>query len=311
MQFLVVTVCSNRKRVEPEAQLRASDLECGRVADVAVEWLRRIADAKRLIPANQLYCGRAFAEAVVCAKVVRGSLFVVSAGLGFVEGNIKVPSYSLSIVPGSPDSVLAKLEGERLPVAWWRQISLNAISKTFRAVLSQHKDALVLVALPSAYLRMVETDLIQLPMALRDRLRLFVYGGEKAIHESLQCLVMPYDNRLDGVDSPIRGTRTDFPQRAMRHFVETVLPKIPRGSAEQHTRSVESVLAGWIAPCTPERSRATDREIVELIQENWHSVAGQSGRMLRFLRDDLGVACEQGRLARLFRAVRAERGLLS
>jgi hypothetical protein len=56
--------------------------------------------------------------------------------------------------------------------------------------------------------------------------------------------------------------------------------------------------------------RVTDEEIVVLIREHWSAAQAQSTRMLRLLRDDLGVACEQGRFSRLFRRVRSQMGFV-
>jgi hypothetical protein len=96
----------------------------------------------------------------------------------------------------------------------------------------------------------------------------------------------------------------------MRHFVESVLPENLRGSAQQHAVRVEAALQGWTAPRSRHRTRATDEEIVALIRMHWFVANGQIGRMLRLLRDDLGVACEQRRLSQLFRLVRSEGGLV-
>ena len=49
-------------------------------------------------------------------------------------------------------------------------------------------------------------------------------------------------------------------------------------------------------------SRADSKALVD--------VGGQSSRMLRLLRDDLSVACEQGRFRALFQLVRREREAL-
>lgn len=305
MHALIITVCSNRKRNPPPPELRGRGLRPGRTEDVAAEWRSRIAQAPQRFLATQLYCGRAFAEAVACADMSRGSLYVVSAGLGLVEGTASIPSYSLSIMAGSEDNILTKLSsGERAP-RWWNRLTNHEQRNRFQEILSQHPNVLALAALPSAYLHMIADDLLDLSEADRSRLRLFGCGGEN-IDERLRHWVMPYDTRLDSSDSPIRGTRSDFAQRAMRHFVEFILVQDPRGSAQRHAARVEAALRMWTMPPTYRRARVTDEEMVALIREHWSAAQAQSTRMLRLLRDDLGVACEQGRFSRLFRRVRSQ-----
>lgn len=244
---------------------------------------------------------------MACASVSRGPLYVVSAGLGLVEGTASIPSYSLSIIAGSEDNILTKLGSDGRISHWWNRLTHHEHRNRFQEILSKHPNVLVLAALPSAYLHMIAADLLDLSEADRSRLRLFGYGGE-SIDERLWHCVMPYDTRLDSSDSPIRGARSDFAQRAMRHFVEFILAQDPKGSAQRHAARVEAALRMWTVPPTYHRTRVTDEEIVALIREHWSAAQGQSTRMLRLLRDDLGVACEQGRLSQLFRRARSQMG---
>lgn len=308
MNALVITVCSNRKRYLPPTELRARGLSPGKIEDVAEEWRSRIAQARQHYPAEKLYCGRAFGEAAACANASRRPLYVVSAGLGLIEGTTSIPSYSLSIIGGSEDNILRKLNGDERATRWWSHLANHKSGKTFQEVLSKHQNVLVLAALPSAYLRMITDDLLSVSDEYRNRLRLFAYGGVESVDARLRHFIMPYDTRLDSADSPIRGTRSDFAQRAMRHFAEFILAKHPRGCAQRHKTDVEATLRMWTAPPSYIRKRATDEEITALIREHWSAAQGQSTRMLRLIRDDLGVACEQGRLSHLFRRVRSQMG---
>ena len=102
----------------------------------------------------------------------------------------------------------------------------------------------MLLALPSTYLGMVEEDLLALPDETLGRLRLFGLGIGTRVNPKLRALVMPYDARLDDRRSPIRGTRSDFASRALRHFAEVVLAQAPHGSADEHRARVEAALSG-------------------------------------------------------------------
>ena len=104
-------------------------------------------------------------------------------------------------------------------------------------------DGLILLALPSLYLSMVEEELLELPQEVLARLRFFGLGIRARIDPRLEPLVMPYDGRLEDAASRFRGTRSDFAPRALRHFAEVVLPKHPNGSADQHRSAVITALA--------------------------------------------------------------------
>jgi hypothetical protein len=113
---------------------------------------------------------------------------------------------------------------------------------------------------------------------------------------------MPYDDRLES--SGIPGTRADFPQRALKHFVcELAAHKAP---VDRARRSVEAALAKLQAPETPRRERISDEQVSALLRDGWDRHQGQSSRLLRFLRDEQGVACEQRRFRDLWRKLSAE-----
>ncbi|MGF6923880.1 hypothetical protein OKW28_008077 [Paraburkholderia sp. 40] len=53
-------------------------------------------------------------------------------------------------------------------------------------------------------------------------------------------------------------------------------------------------------PVIPVRERKTDSEILALLRKNWDRFDGTSARLLRFLRDEALVACEQSRFRNLW-----------
>lgn len=115
---------------------------------------------------------------------------------------------------------------------------------------------------------------------------------------------MPYDDRLDGIGSPRRGTRTDFAQRAMRHFVEDVQAvQLP---LEEAKAAVQHALSRFTLRLPVTRVRVGDEQLLGLLRENWSACNGQSSRLLRFLRDKALVQCEQSRFRRLWVQVRTE-----
>lgn len=310
MVAIVITSCSNRKRVPPAANLRAANLPSGRIARVAELWLARVAQSHQHTSARRLYCGRAFTEAVMASKAAGGLLFVVSAGLGLIASETFVPSYSLTVSDDSADNVLRRFTDSRSLDLWWRHVSAGSkFGIDMGTLLAQHPNQLVLLALPSAYLSMVQDEFLCLPESEKGRLRFFTRCSD-SIADKLCRLVMPYDARFDGPDSPVPGTRSDFAQRAVRHFAEVVLRDDPNGTVERHSAAVNASLRHSRVPQPINRTRLTDEQILNLIGAHWDATRGRSNLTLRFLRDELGVACEQGRFSILCRQVRKNREVL-
>lgn len=109
--------------------------------------------------------------------------------------------------------------------------------------------------------------------------------------------MLPYDERLEGLPN-YAGTRTDFPQRALLHFVQE-LDGHRRDFGTAHA-SVLFEMSKLKKPELPVRVKKSDEEIMALLAKNWDKYDGASGRLLRFLRDEKKVACEQSRFRRLW-----------
>lgn len=296
-QIVLITTCTGRKRLRPSGEVHFRRvLRCDAEA-AARHWLKRLASSMCTLRADQLYSGRGFAEARRAAKALGAPLKIISAGLGLVDAAVEVPSYEATIAPGSPDTISSHLDVT--PERWWA--ALKSCQQFEWPVGAQ----LLLIAASGPYLKMIEQDLLALPI---DRLRLFTRADIRALPAPLRAAVMPYDDRLDASDGR-PGTIADFAQRAMAHFAEHVLPYAPAGGLEEHTGLVLSRLSPLMAPAKRVGRKATDEEIKAAIAAHFEAVGGQSSQMLRKLRDDLGLACEQSRFRDLFRGVvRTQRG---
>lgn len=304
---LVLTSCTNRKRRPVPESLRASSLPRAELSEFAARWGCRLASAHPRFRASDVYGGRAFQEAVAAARLMDSRLLIVSAGLGLIDSSEQVPPYACTILANAPDSIASRVTDDFTPASWWRELNLvSPYSLPVReAVLAT--TGVVCVALSEAYLEMVAAELIDLPMAELERLRVFTRTPTERVPSALRRFVMPYDDRLDGPDSMISGTRSDFAGRAVRHFAEYVTSANRACSAEADAAAVAAALEGWHMPARFERVRYDDAAMRELIVTHWKAADGSSARLLRLFRDELNIACEQGRFAGLVREVRASR----
>ena len=309
----VVTSCSKRKRVAPLPVVSARALAPGKLETVASDWEVRVSClSPSLDSASALYCGRQFQEASGVAKLLQANLVIISAGLGAIPAAEAVIPYSLTIARGAEDNVLTKVEGMCEPADWWRAItSRSGQIRCLRAALGDKPTDLLLFAMPSSYLRMIEKELSQFSDGELSRVRVFTAPSFRFSDDRLTRLVVPYDNRLDGPDSTIAGTATDFSARALRDFAAQILPAIPDGDADDHARAVSDRLQNWRMPLRPDRQSQTDEQLLATIRASWGTAGGSASQMLRYVRLELGLACEQARMRSLYDRVFSEMEELS
>ncbi len=300
---LLLTACTQRKRSVPSPELSARNLPIGSAQAVNAEWASRISAVQPAGSAGDVYCGRSIVEASSATRAAAGNLYVVSAGLGLVCIEETIPSYNLTVTKGGPDYIVEKFSAGETSADWWRLMS----NRRSLSELSDRFDGLILVALPSPYLRMIAHELTELRESSLERVRILSGSDNGVLPSRLSAQVIPYDGRLDGPQSPIRGTKSDFASRALRHFVEAILPEAPRAEAASHAKKLESVMATWDRHEGRPGTRMSDTEIKTIARDNWARVGGSSTKLLRLLRDELNIACEQKRFARLAAEVRDER----
>jgi hypothetical protein len=314
MRVALVSSCTNRKKLPPPSELQARNLAESSLPALAHEWSRRLSEANRTLSVRDLYGGRAFTEAIAASKAANADFFIISAGLGLVAIDERVPSYSLTVAGSDADNILRKVRDfPGRPKHWWTALnrSLGRGAPLARLV-EEHNDQLFVFALPSTYLEMVSEDLEALSAASIKRLRIIGLPTlKKFIPAQLVENLIAYDERLEAPDSSMSGTRSDFPQRAARHFITSVLadPNAAAESATEHAARVSRFLTQFSRPEIPNRERHTDAVLKNVIRGMWGDSQGRVTSGLKLLRRERGIACEQARFKRLFWEVAAEKGV--
>ena len=271
------------------------------IRQIAEVWRSSLAAHPSRLPAARLYVGRSILEAKNISLNIGAQLFFVSAGIGLVYSDELIPGYDISASGKGTELAVTLGRLGATKSDWWRML---ASGRGFSWLLRENPDATVLVSLPSEYLDMILGDLEEAPPGDLARIRLFTSSvGRKKAGKVPGLLSLPYDERLESITG-YAGTRSDFPQRAMKHFVASLnghlLP------IDEATRAVTASLGGFEIKAVPLRKRLADGEIRELIRHAWESAGGNSAKLLRHLRDTDLVACEQRRFSRLRRQVEVE-----
>lgn len=282
--------------------LHAAELTAGSLPDVARQWTWRLDASPKHFTSQTLYGGRSFSDANWAATTVRVPHYIISAGLGVVGPNDKIPSYAMTTAGNSNENVLRKCPTRTTASEWWNA----AFPSGNLERLIHDANSKVFLALPSVYLEMIKDELLSISIDDLKKVRILTGASVQFETTTLLDLVLPYDSRLDGPDSPIPGTKSDFASRALRHFVG--LSDLTSTSLSKDRRIVEDALSGMRRPTRPVRIRLSDNEIRQALIAKWQDVQGNRSKLLRHLRDDLLVSCEQSRFARLAREIE-EQGL--
>jgi hypothetical protein len=302
---LVITNCTTRKRApHPPVSLPSLDRP-GSLPQLARRWKGILRAAPRSVPAGELYVGRAMVESKRVCREVGAELYVVSAGLGLVHEGQVVPNYDLSASANTGVLWGALARYGKSVEDWWMQLIRIGAGGSIASLVDSSPRRLVLLALPASYMRLVAKDLAGIESVAAANVRIFTSeAGCVEVPSQLRSCVLPYTERLETLDG-YDGTRAEFPQRALRHFV-CVLGghKLSLSDAQA---AVRKSLSRLDFRSIPQRQRKTDEEIADLIRKGWVQCEGGSTRLHRYLRDDQLVACEQSRFRVIWRQLRAER----
>ena len=300
-EIIVITSCTSRKKKAGTVLTLENADTAGSLKALAEHWRHQVLAASegQLLPAAELYGGRSITEAKRAAESLSAPLHIVSAGHGLLRADDSIPSYDVTVTPVSGNPLhRCLLRLGRSPVDWWPAL-IEAFGKqrSLAKLVARSPESLVLLAVPSTYLILLSDELTGLSDNAVSRLRVLTSAhGASTLPARLQSAVMPYDERLEGLPA-YSGTRSDFPQRALRHFVTVVEGhKMPLETAR---REVHEAMRALHKPILPERQRKTDDEIIALLRHNWKRLNGSAAALLRYLRDDALVSCEQSRFRSL------------
>jgi hypothetical protein len=205
----------------------------------------------------------------------------------------------MTVAKGRAESISDRIAGRFDPASWFSGLLDSRYSVGWSDVF-QPEGGRVLVALTRPYAEMVGPSLADLPADQRSRLRIFGAGLTPVLPASIAAQLLPYDDRLETL---LPGTQSDFAQRALVHFVN----EVATGAAnlQGDIAGVTQALSAVEAPTRAVRITATDSDLLKLIRARMSPLASAS-RLLRQLRDEDQIACEQGRFARLFRQAQLE-----
>lgn len=302
MSALVITNCTARKAKTSEVP-KLPDRVWASLSGAVQAWAAQVEQVPASSPAHSVYQGRSVKEALAAAQDLQARLVFVSAGLGAVAADAAIPSYNLTLHGGSGAIGNHLMALGVTPSAWWGALT-QVFSRPLQAHWSSPGTGAVYLALPSTYLALIADELAALAASpLAECTWVFTSApGRALLPARLAARALPYDARLEAVGPA--GTQSDFPQRALRHFLGLQLPSDV--SADEAHHAVEQALATATPRRKVVRRTLSDDELIAQLRRSWVAHRGQSSRLLAHLRQDLFIACEQSRFRRLWQSVRQD-----
>ena len=309
MKYLVIINCTSRKAAKPSQVLaRPPKITKGsQLTTVARDWVKKIDLEKNLYLAKDLYQGRTIIDTKASVQILNKSdVYVVSAGMGLTHFDTSIPSYELTVVENS--QFQKNLEKNNFCIQkWWSVLNKarHGTTTPLCALVSKKTYSKIFIVMPSSYLDLIRDDLWKAdPKKLKNTLIFTSPYGQTKIPSEWGHHCLAYDDRLEDKKSGYNGTRSDFSQRAFRHFIEHL--GLQDSSIEIAQRRVLACMGRLQIPALPERRKVQDEEIIRQIKKNWKKNSGHAHKLLRHLRDDLLISCEQSRFQRLWNEIRIE-----
>lgn len=305
MSILFITTCTSRKRVKTTSVIRAHDLPKGSLHDVFRVWKKRIRSKmpNGLTPAKNLYCGRGFSEVIDISKDANIETWVISAGLGLIPLDCKIPTYDLTVASGNENNIALKVKDFEQG-KWWEKVC-ELHGRSLSELISDSKYESAVLALNRSYLGLVCEDLLQLRGAALKKIRILGLREGRCLSQKLLYQCINYDHRIDDPQKGIPGTKSDYAQRIARHFINKVLHFHPNASTNHQQQVVDRLLLSMKQPRIPKRKKQTDEEIIveirEICREN--VIKKSASACLRILRNGKKIACEQKRFSKLYSEV--------
>lgn len=301
MQFSIITSCTRRKRTGLTSPLNANQLTSGRHIDLVNQWIALANNTNVKVAADHLYVGRAINEVKASAKFLNANISFASTGFGLIDAKTELPNYDLTVADPT-DPIRSKVINESFSSqTWWSCVNQLRKTKSLDAQLKESSDLIILLALPKAYLHLMYQELAEIDMNEAHRLRVFTSPeNEKILPKAIRIAYIPYDERFDGYGSPNPGTRSDYPQRVLRHFSEFII-KMDSPDLDEEKERVLEILDGMKFRKKIDRVQVSDDEIKKVIRLHLAKEKISAMKMLRILRDELLISCEQKRFSKIFR----------
>ena len=274
--------------------------------------------------ADHLYQGSHWKETHTCLNeaVKAGyspSLWVLSAGWGFIRASDEIPAYSATFTAREKDSIhnLAWPEEwsyKERAQHWWSGVNQSLHNRDMASALDEATDGgspFVLFILSKDYYQAIEHELLQLvghgyEVAI---VSASLYANESGTtHPALRPHILPFSDKFKQADPYLNKDNVSLNARLGAWVFREFSAQIGEGLESLYARllQVESTLPEMVRN---QVIKMTDDEVLAFIDRLYEPQGNNTAtRLLRILRDKEGKSCEQQRFKTLFEQYVASNG---
>jgi len=302
----LVVNCAARKRNINLTTLSLGNLRVSSPTDLPIRWTSLLVEQKEsTTSALDLYCGDYWlaVRKAVDLHPAAISLFIASAGYGFISSEEKVFPYSATFSRGLADSIPSRMEPAEVNRKWWNHLckwrrSLDREPSSVSDLALYNPKKPILVALSREYFDALSDDLISARNALSDPdLLMILSAGVKNPGVFAENL-LPIDARMENT---LGGSRGALNARMVQHLMGVFEPKEMRVSVLRPY--LQKMLSEQPSIRSFDRSRMSDSDVEAFILESLNqSPSASFSALLRSLRD-IGQACEYKRFRGIFQSI--------
>ncbi len=302
----LILSCTARKRGSEPGYPQLRSVGRAPTSDRVQQWATLLSAASRRYVAADLYAGeywftgKELVARAASARQLRVS--VVSAGLGLIGIEDKVPMYGATFAARHPDSVLATMsavvhsQGRR---QWWEELTRAEIlgrrgPQRVVEIEECGSDTSVMVCLGRNYLEAVAADLEALIERLGDPQKVMVFASGAPL-PGLEESWVPVSGGLRLI---LGGTSSSTTLRSAKAVLEELGELSPTVDEARVIVARLAAEAGDL-PSFDRRRQGDDMILNWILDHLTENPNAAKTTALRHFRDG-GLACEQARFGRLF-----------
>lgn len=304
-QLHLILSCTSRKRSPEIDYPRLRDVKSGVPARRADTWSSLIDAKPRNHVVADLYAGEYWQSGLTLARFAEAKYetrtWVISAGLGLIASDDRVPMYSATLASGHADSVVRNGSADpRLTRhQWWDALSRwegpgRSQIRRLSDLAAKNPGALVVLCASRHYIDAITYDLLVTQSNLYNSKTLMIFSsGPPLPNLSENWITVPGSLRL-----LLGGSHSST---SVRTAHETMHKLPPKKFSTPNAQDVVAKLSREAGPLPSyDRIRHTDKEVLAWLVKHTAKfpVANQTTALRRFR--DSGNACEQSRFGRLF-----------
>lgn len=306
MKIHLITNCTSRKSSKLKHDVKIKDI-CGGSDFPSKQWQQKLQIQNDLVPAINVYVGDHWSK-VIDIYNLNYPVWVVSAGYGLISAKQEVCSYNATFNANDENSVSRLYRDESLAknnIRWWNEINfkettqendIGPIQELYRKNLAD----VFFIVVPPNYLKVLEPEILKLTTSgIINTANTFIFSSNQKLASPLKSL---FYQAKDDFCKSLGGSRISLNIRLANQIIKNI--SLERAVTPQVKEMYNALVKNSSPAERFNRKKMTDGDVNSFIENELKNVNRRetsASKLLRNLRDK-GMACEQKRFSKLYKA---------